>query len=67
METARDLEAILDDVRSKDDEPAPRRVLDDPIVRARIGEGLTRIEEAKVSPGRSADELLDLAREQLDS
>jgi hypothetical protein len=47
-----------------EDQPAARHVLDDPDVRAKIEDVLGRSERGELRPGKSADDLLRLAREQ---
>lgn len=49
---------------TEEDQPAARHVLDDPEVQAKIEDGLARSESGELRPGKSADELLRLAREQ---
>jgi hypothetical protein len=44
--------------------PLPRRVLDDPKIQAQIAEAKERARKGGTGRGKSADDLLDLAREQ---
>lgn len=43
---------------------APAHIFEDPKVKARIAESLTRSRRGSEKSGKTADELLDLAREQ---
>jgi hypothetical protein len=44
--------------------PLPRRVLDDPKIQEQIAEAKERARKGGTGRGKTADELLDLAREQ---
>jgi hypothetical protein len=44
--------------------PLPRRVLDDPKIQAQIAEAKERARKGGTGRGKTADDLLDLAREQ---
>jgi hypothetical protein len=48
----------------EEEQPLPRRVLDDPKIRAQIEEAKERARKGGTGRGKTADELLDLAREQ---
>jgi hypothetical protein len=43
---------------------APRRILDDPAVKRKIDDALSRIWDGKTRPGMGSEELLRLEREQ---
>lgn len=46
------------------DEPLSREILDDPQIKKQIDEAKERIREGKTGRGKSAEDLLNLAREQ---
>lgn len=47
-----------------EERPAPRHVLDDPVVKEKIKAALERVRRGRSRRGKSADDLLRLAREQ---
>jgi hypothetical protein len=48
----------------KEEAPLPRRVLDDPKIQTQIAEAKERARKGGTARGKTADDLLDLAREQ---
>lgn len=47
-----------------EERPAPRHVLDDPVVQAKVQRAVERVRAGEAHPGRGADDLLRLADEQ---
>jgi hypothetical protein len=48
----------------EEEQPAPRHVLDDPEIQTKIKAALERVEQGRSRRGKTADDLLKLAREQ---
>lgn len=49
---------------AEEEKPAPRRVFDDPEVKAKVAAALDRVKQGDSRRGKTADDLLRLVREQ---